>query len=33
MVRDIEGKIIWKLSEGKQKLLRVSGPGGSSYQG
>ena len=25
MVRVIEGKIIWKLPEGKQKLLRVSG--------
>ena len=25
MVRVIEGKIIWKWSEGKQKLLRVSG--------
>ena len=25
MVRVIEGKIIWKRSEGTQKLLRVSG--------
>ena len=25
MVQVIEGKIIWKWSQGKQKLLRVSG--------
>ena len=31
MVRVIEGKIIWKLSEGKQKNIRVSGC--SSYRG
>ena len=30
MVRVVEGKIVWKCSEGKQKLLRVSA--GSSYR-